>query len=240
MLASGGGQLLVSGLLTALIGLNLFKVVDSEATAARGAPETRVPPLRPPVEASVVKPFDLSRGEFKSGHRGIDLAVRSGTVVAAPAPGTVWFAGRVAGLGWVTIQVRTGVLVSVGPLDQIRVRKGGQVGARTPLGTVQPGHGDGVHLGVRVDGRYVDPLPHLAHMGTPRLTPTSNGDAASVTPSRPGWRSRLARLPGVRAERPTAASATNRRLHRGDRLHRKLNPPRSRQQPSGKCPTCGN
>jgi murein DD-endopeptidase MepM/ murein hydrolase activator NlpD len=203
--ALGGGQLLIGGLMATVLGLSLLKVTASNATAAPAPPAAlalapalapaRVPPLRPPVEAPVVKPFDMTHGVFKRGHRGVDLVARPGTVVTSPAPGIVRFAGRVAGLGWVTIEVQPKVLVTVGPLDHIVVHAGDQVGALTPLGMVQAGHGDGVHLGVRVDGLYVDPLPHLVHMGAPHLVPLSTIQPVSVSPPQRGWRIQLSLLP---------------------------------------------
>lgn len=135
----------------------------------------QVPPLRPPVaaplEVPVVEPFELSEGGFGPGVRGVKLAAPAGSPVAAPAPGNVRFAGEVAGLGWVTLEVAPGVLVSVGPLDRITVRAGAQAGARTVVGRLHAGHDRELHLGLRVDGEYVDPLPHLARVGPPRLVP---------------------------------------------------------------------
>lgn len=198
MLILGGGHLLLGGLIATMLGLTLFRITSNNTAAPpqpQTPPPTRVPPLWPPVQARVIRPFDMTRGEFKHGHRGIDLAARPGTVVTAPAPGLVRFAGRVARLGWVTIEVQPNVLVSVGPLEHISVHAGDVVGVLTPLGTVQPGHNDSVHLGVRVDGLYVDPLPYLANMGTLHLALLSNGAAAGVSPPRRGWRSRFARLP---------------------------------------------
>jgi septal ring factor EnvC (AmiA/AmiB activator) len=118
----------------------------------------------------------VSQGEFGPGVRGVKLAAPAGSLAAAPAPGTVRFAGAIAGLGWVTVEVEPGVLVSVGPLDRIAVRAGAQVGARTVLGRLHADHDRALHLGLRVGGAYVDPLPHLARVGPPRLVPLARGD----------------------------------------------------------------
>jgi hypothetical protein len=45
------------------------------------------------------------------------------------------------------------------------------VRARSPIGQVGPGHGATLHLGVRVDGVYVDPLPYLLDRPRARLAP---------------------------------------------------------------------
>jgi murein DD-endopeptidase MepM/ murein hydrolase activator NlpD len=92
-------------------------------------------------------------------------------MVSAPAGGRVVFAGPVAGLGWVTVEVATGVVVAVGPLDRPVVATGQRVVARARLGRLATGHPGGLHLGLRVDGVYVDPLPYLVGAGPPRLAP---------------------------------------------------------------------
>ena len=50
-----------------------------------------------PARGPIVRPFDPPASPYGAGHRGIDVAVPVGTIVVAPAPGVVSFAGRVAG-----------------------------------------------------------------------------------------------------------------------------------------------
>jgi hypothetical protein len=139
--------------------------------------------LRPPVGGVPVRGFDPAAGSgpFGPGHTGVDFAARAGTAVAAPAAGTVSFAGRVAGATWVTIQVGTGVLVTIGPLDPVTVHVGQRVGPGFVVGRVGTGHDDALHLGLRVDTVYTDPLPHLARAGPARLVPLPGADPASIT-----------------------------------------------------------
>jgi murein DD-endopeptidase MepM/ murein hydrolase activator NlpD len=131
----------------------------------------RVPPLRLPVRGVVVRGFEAPAGPFGRGHRGIDVRAPVGTPVAAPAAGTVTFAGRVAGSAWVSVAVAPGVVVTVGPLLAAAVAAGDRVAALAPVGRLAAGHGDAVHLSLRVDGGYVDPLPWLVDRPRPRLAP---------------------------------------------------------------------
>lgn len=152
------------------------------------APEhVRVPSLWMPLAGAVVRGFDARAGPYGPGHRGIDVAASVGEVVRAPAAGTVVFAGPVAGTTWVSIRVAPEVVVTVGPLldkvapgSQVRARAPlrRRVRARVPLGRVAPGHAPGpvggaerLHLSLRVDGEYVDPLAYLVDRPRPRLAP---------------------------------------------------------------------
>jgi murein DD-endopeptidase MepM/ murein hydrolase activator NlpD len=130
-----------------------------------------VPALRLPVDGPVVRGFEPPSGPYGPGHRGVDLAARLGTPVAAPAGGRVVFAGRVAGLGWVSLRVAPGVVVTVGPLDRPAVSAGRTVPTLARLGRLAPGHGGRLHLGLRLGGAYVDPSPYLVGDGPPRLAP---------------------------------------------------------------------
>jgi len=127
--------------------------------------------LRLPVRGPVVRGFEAPAGPYGAGHRGVDLAASLGSGVGAPAAGRVVFAGPVAGSGWASIEVAPGVVVTVGPLAPVAVARGEVVGALDPLGRLAPGHGGALHLGLRVDGVYVDPLPYLPGRGQPRLAP---------------------------------------------------------------------
>ena len=141
----------------------------------------RVPGLWMPVTGAVVRGFDARAGPYGPGHRGIDISAPVGATVRAPAAGRIEFAGPVAGTTWVSLLVAPGVLVTLGPLlDPVTA---GRVPSRSPLGRLAPGHragsvagaGSGVgvalHLSVRVDEVYVDPLPYLIDRPRPRLAP---------------------------------------------------------------------
>ena len=150
-------------------------------TTAVGPDPPRVPGLWMPVTGAVVRGFDTRAGPYGPGHRGIDISAPVGTTVRAPAAGRIEFAGPVAGTTWVSLVVAPGVRVTLGPLlDPVTA---GRVPSRAPLGRVGPGHragpGEGagsgsgatLHLSVRVDGVYVDPLAYLIDRPRPRLAP---------------------------------------------------------------------
>ncbi len=113
--------------------------------------------------------------EYGPGHRGADLAAVPGEVVRSPASGTVTFAGQVAGRGVVVVEHAGGVLTSLEPVVAALPR-GSPVRAGSELGVVAPPPHPGcavacLHWGVRVDGRYVDPLRWLARARAVRLLP---------------------------------------------------------------------
>lgn len=175
-----------------------------EARSAVGASrgEERVPPLRMPLAGPIVRGFEASAGTYGPGHRGVDVGGRVGEAVRAPAGGRVEFAGPVAGVTWVSVLVAPGVTVTVGPLLDAQVAAGQRVRALAPVGRLGPGHGPALgpghgpahapaygmalHLGLRVDGVYVDPLPYLLDRPRPRLAPLLRpGGLAGPAPGRP-------------------------------------------------------
>jgi murein DD-endopeptidase MepM/ murein hydrolase activator NlpD len=135
------------------------------------AQDPRVPPLRLPVRGRPVRGFEAPAGPYGPGHRGVDLRAPVGTAVAAPAAGTVGFAGRVAGAAWVSLLVAPGVVVTVGPLLQPAVAAGERMAALAVVGRLAAGHSGAVHLSLRVDGDYMDPLPWLVDRPRARLAP---------------------------------------------------------------------
>jgi murein DD-endopeptidase MepM/ murein hydrolase activator NlpD len=145
--------------------------------AARAPVASRVPALRPPVEGPLVRGFEEAAGPFGPGHRGVDFGGAPGVPVRAPASGRVTFAGLVAGTTWVSIQVAPGVLVTLGPLRTLEASAGQAAVTGDRLGTLASGHGGAdpsvaaLHLGLRVDGTYIDPLPWLVGLARPRLAP---------------------------------------------------------------------
>jgi murein DD-endopeptidase MepM/ murein hydrolase activator NlpD len=144
--------------------------------SAEPLPAGRVPPLRPPVAGPLVRGFEAPAGRFGPGHRGVDLASPPAVAVRAPARGRVVFAGSVAGTVWVSVEVGPGVVATFGPLRALVVARGQQVAAGTQVAELAPGHGSPghpatLHLGLRVDGEYVDPFPWLTGFGRPRLAP---------------------------------------------------------------------
>ena len=128
-------------------------------------------PLAPPPD--VVNVFDAPDGPYASGHRGADLLGSAGQPVLAVDDGTVAYAGKVAGIGVVSIDTSSG-RVTYQPV-LATVRRGEDVGPGTVLGrlTTTGGHclpQVCLHLGLVVAGSYLDPLPLLGG-GAVRLLP---------------------------------------------------------------------
>lgn len=118
-----------------------------------------------PVTGPVIRGFDPPSSPYGSGHRGIDIAAPAGTLVRAPASGVVSFAGNVGGHLFVTINLGGGLLSTCSFLSGLLVRKGDTVLAGQAIALSGTGHpGDtmpNLHLGVRLNGQYVDPLDYL-------------------------------------------------------------------------------
>jgi murein DD-endopeptidase MepM/ murein hydrolase activator NlpD len=131
-----------------------------------------------PVVGPVLRGFDPPDSPYGAGHRGIDIAVAVGAVVVAPDDGVVSFAGQVGGRLFVTVDHGQGWLSTVSFLSATLVREGEAVVAGQPVAISGWGHVDAavphVHLGVRQDGDYVDPMDLLAPLsvsGFIRLAP---------------------------------------------------------------------
>jgi murein DD-endopeptidase MepM/ murein hydrolase activator NlpD len=131
-----------------------------------------------PVVGPIIRGFDPPDSPYGSGHRGIDIAAPAGTIVRAPAPGVVSFAGSVGGHLFVTIDHGGGLLSTASFLSERLVRKGDTVIQGQPIGRSGSGHpGDlqaNLHFGVRLGGTYVDPLDYL--------TPASVVDLIRLAP----------------------------------------------------------
>jgi murein DD-endopeptidase MepM/ murein hydrolase activator NlpD len=136
-----------------------------------------------PVTGPVVRAFDPPQDPYGSGHRGIDIAAPSGTPVRAAGSGTVTFAGSVGGELFVTVAHAGGLASTYSWVSALSVRRDdvvvqGQEIARSGTGhpgTSEPPH---LHLGVKLDGEYVDPLLYLRPMsvsGMIHLAPILSG-----------------------------------------------------------------
>jgi Peptidase family M23 len=135
-----------------------------------------------PVEGPILRGFDPPDSPYGSGHRGIDIGVPVDTAIAAPDPGTVTFAGKVGGHLFLTINHGGGLASTYSWLSSIAVHKGDPVTRGQVVALSGPGHpGDlepSLHLGVKLDGAYVDPLRYLGPIdigGFIRLAPLVSG-----------------------------------------------------------------
>jgi murein DD-endopeptidase MepM/ murein hydrolase activator NlpD len=147
----------------------------SAAAPAAGAGPEGVWPLDP--EPGVVRGFEPPPHPYASGHRGVDLAGRPGQPVRSALPGTVGFAGSIAGKPVVTV-LHGGRRTTYEPVVAT-VGRGEQVAAGDVLGrlTTTDGHcfpATCLHWGLIVgdgpDEEYADPLA-LVGSGPVRLLP---------------------------------------------------------------------
>ncbi|MET8256821.1 M23 family metallopeptidase [Micromonospora sp. NPDC005205] len=152
-----------------------------------------------------VRRFDPPPRPWLPGHRGVDLAAPAGAVVRSAGPGTVLFAGLVAGRPVVTVGHADGLRTTHEPVRP-GVRSGQPVTAGAPLGELLPGHPGCpaeacLHWGLRRGEGYLDPLALLG-LGPVRLLPV--GPARVSAPGRPVSAGRAvpaAVLPAVRTRR---------------------------------------
>jgi murein DD-endopeptidase MepM/ murein hydrolase activator NlpD len=133
-------------------------------------------PLRP--RPAVLRLFDAPTPNWQRGHRGVDLAGVPGQAVYAAGPGTVVFAGELAGRPLVSVAHPGGLRTSYEPVSP-SVRPGQLVASGAVLGELAAGHQGcpapaclhwGAMWGPAANADYVDPLGLL--LTTPvRLKP---------------------------------------------------------------------
>lgn len=135
-----------------------------------------LPPTEGPLQVSA--PFALPNGPYRAGHRGIDVPAAPGRMIRAPASGSVVFVGTVVDRPVISIRVDGRTVLSLEPVvSDLRVgdavSRGTAIGAVPSLGGSEKVGGhcgvSCVHLGVRQDGAYVNPLRFLR--GRPALLP---------------------------------------------------------------------
>jgi len=144
--------------------------------AATGADEgAEHPRWRWPVDGvrHVSAPFRAPAHRYGAGHRGLDLSASIGAEVRSPADGVVAFVGTVVDRQLLTIAHDDGYVSTLEPVVSTlapgAVVHEGDVVGRTDVG----GHtaaGD-VHLGVRLDGDYINPLLLLGEVPRAVLLP---------------------------------------------------------------------
>lgn len=172
------------GLATIVLGAILLL---TGAGAAAGAPEGPDPvgvwPLSP--VPAVVAAFDPPDSTYGAGHRGVDLAGRAGQAVRAALPGTVTFAGSLAGRGVVVVDHGT-TRTTYEPVTATAAI-GATVARGAPVGVLQlPGSHcfprACLHWGWIEGETYLDPL-RLVGMGPVRLLPLGGlGTSAAPLP----------------------------------------------------------
>jgi murein DD-endopeptidase MepM/ murein hydrolase activator NlpD len=135
-----------------------------------------------PVVGPVIGVFEPPETPFGSGHRGIDIAAPFGTIVVAPETGVVAFAGPVGGELFVTLDHGGGLTSTYSWLSEVQVRRGDVIARGAPIARSGRGHAGSttphLHLGVRQDGSYLDPMGFLG--------PLSVSDFIRLAPLDPG------------------------------------------------------
>jgi murein DD-endopeptidase MepM/ murein hydrolase activator NlpD len=125
-----------------------------------------------PVDGPVSSPFGIRRDGFDFRvHRGIDIAVPTGTPIRAMAPGRVHFAGSMSGYGLVVIiDHPRGTRTVYAHLSDIHVATGQVIRGRPVIGlSGATGRVTGPHLHfeIRRQGRPEDPVPLLGSFPRP-------------------------------------------------------------------------
>lgn len=125
--------------------------------------------------------FDPPPLPWLPGHRGVDLASSAGSPVLAVGPGTVVFAGDLAGRGVVSIEHAGGLRSTYEPVDPA-VDRGETVDAGQVIGHLAAGHASCsvpacLHLGLKHGPVYLDPLL-LFGSGQVRLLPRPGEEAS--------------------------------------------------------------
>ena len=136
--------------------------------------------------------FDPAHPYAAGQHRGVDVGADTGSLVAAPAAGTVTFAGSVPSSGKsLTITTSDGYAVTLTHLGTIAVAEGATVAEGDAVGTVGPS-GDPelaqpyLHLGIRVAAEaqgYLDPLTLLPSRPSAPAAPTPAPEPAPAAPT---------------------------------------------------------
>lgn len=153
-----------------------------------------------PVDAPVVEGYSAPADRYGPGNRGIDYGTTPGQPVRAAAPGTVTFAGAVAGAHHVTVAHADGIRTTYAFVATVVVRRGQEVASGAVVATA----GDRLHLSARLGEVYLDPAVLLAAGAPPavRLLPDADPPGSvTVGPTRGG------------AIPPTAAAWLDRGAH---------------------------
>jgi len=132
-----------------------------------------------PAPRHVVRGFDPPAHEWLPGHRGVDLAATAGADVVTAGDGLVSFAGRIAGVGVVTVRHPGGLETTYEPVrTAVRVGQILQAGAVLGRLVVRGSHcapAACLHWGLRRGIDYLDPLS-LVGAGRVRLLPLLTGE----------------------------------------------------------------
>lgn len=146
-------------LLLIIVALAPLTSTDAIAASPDGATH---PVWRWPIDAprAIASPYRAPAHEFGAGHRGVDLTTAQGTIVRAPADGAIAFRGTVVDRPLITIEHAAGYVSTFEPVSSDltpgdTVSAGDEIGSVSAGGHAVPGT---LHLGVRLDGDYINPM----------------------------------------------------------------------------------
>ncbi|HUF99002.1 MAG TPA: M23 family metallopeptidase [Ilumatobacter sp.] len=132
----------------------------------------------PPVAAPVSDPYRAPSCPWCPGNRGIEFATDPGDVVTSVAAGRVTYAGVIAGVWYVVVEIANGWRITYGRLRSAALGRGDVAVAGMAIGRAD----DDFHFGLREGEEYLDPTPYLGEWKYPvRLVPT-DGSAARPSP----------------------------------------------------------
>lgn len=167
-------------------------------------PDPATWPLQPTPQ--IVRGFEAPAKPWLPGHRGVDLAGRPGQPVLAAAPGTITYAGPVAGRGVVTITTgpRRTTYEPVVPLVKIgtTVTAGAVIGRLSAAGS-HCSPATCLHWGLLQGKQYLNPLTLIPNRPVRLLPLTTGGVRAQPAPPPPAT--------SARAAAPPDSSKTNER-----------------------------
>lgn len=142
------------------------------------SPAIAAPCWHPPVVGDVVDPFRAPPCTWCAGNRGIEFRVGSDVEVRTAASGTVSFAGAVAGVDYVVVDIAGGWKLTYGRMTSSEVGVGRAVIAGQVIGRASRTF----YFGLRIDGLYADPAPFIGTVqGRHRLVPVDGTPAHPVT-----------------------------------------------------------
>jgi len=113
--------------------------------------------------SNVTRRADIPEKNWLPGHRGVDLAARTGQTIVSAEDGVVAFTGVVAGVPVVSVDHAGGIRTTYQPVHAT-VKVGDRVTEGDPIGRMAPPVGDhaGLHWGA-LTGKdsYINPLSLL-------------------------------------------------------------------------------
>lgn len=150
-------RLFIVGVLSMLVFFSVGSVGTSQAWAY-------VDPTTGQASASnVTRRADIPEKNWLPGHRGVDLAARTGQEILSAEAGVVAFTGVVAGVPVVSVDHADGIRTTYQPVHAT-VRIGDEVKEGQPIGRLASPSADhaGLHWGARTGkDTYINPLSLL-------------------------------------------------------------------------------